>query len=139
MAGLTVKEEKFCQLFVETGNATQSYIDTYDTKTKRATCQVESSKMMAKPHIKARIDELRGDVLERHKITVDKLLEELEEARIIASTCETPQSSAMVSATMSKAKLLGLDKQIIDHTSSDGSMTPTVIERTIVDPTNKNT
>ncbi|MWQ13254.1 terminase small subunit, partial [Glaesserella parasuis] len=27
-----------------------------------------------------------------------------------------------------KAKLLGLDKQVIDHTSSDGSLLPTVIE-----------
>ena len=29
-----------------------------------------------------------------------------------------------VAATMGKAKLLGLDKQVIDHQSSDGSMSP---------------
>ena len=47
-----------------------------------------------------------------------------------ALACEPPQSASAVSATMGKAKLLGLDKQTIDHTSSDGSMTvkPMVIE-----------
>ena len=37
---------------------------------------------------------------------------------------ETPQAAAATAATMGKAKLLGLDKQIIDLKSSDGSMTP---------------
>ena len=46
------------------------------------------------------------------------------------------QSSAAVAATMGKAKLVGLDKQIVDHTSSDGTMTPkpTVIQLLPVEP-----
>jgi len=31
------------------------------------------------------------------------------------------------------------DKQHVDHSSEDGTMTPTSIERTIVDPTNTDT
>ena len=31
------------------------------------------------------------------------------------------------------------DKQHVDHSSEDGTMTPTIIERTIVDPTNTDT
>ena len=55
---------------------------------------------------------------------MDSLVNELEEARIAALTAESPQSAAAVSATMGKAKLMGLDKQILDLKSSDGSMTP---------------
>ncbi|WP_236608951.1 hypothetical protein [Mannheimia haemolytica] len=32
----------------------------------------------------------------------------------------------MTQATMGKAKLLGLDKQVIDHTSSDDSLKPQI-------------
>lgn len=59
--------------------------------------------------------------MRRHDLTVGDLLAELEEARQAALGAENPQSSAAVAATMGKAKILGLDKQIIDHRSSDGS------------------
>ena len=47
---------------------------------------------------------------QRHKLTIDDILQELEDARQKALKAETPQCSAAISATMSKAKLLGLDK-----------------------------
>lgn len=80
---------------------------------------------------------MRGEIKQRHNVTVDSLLAELEEARQ-ALSAETPQSSAAVAATMGKAKLVGLDKQIIDHTSSDGTMAtkPTTIRLVGVDPAN---
>ena len=80
--------------------------------------------------ITRQVDELQAGHRQRHDLTVDDLLAELEEARMAALDCEPPQSASAVSATMGKAKLLGLDKQTIDHTSSDGSMTvkPMVIE-----------
>ncbi len=40
-------------------------------------------------------------------------MQELEQSRLLA--LENIQCSAAVTATMSKAKLLGLDKQIIEH------------------------
>lgn len=88
--------------------------------------------------ITLRIKELRGEIKQRHNVTVDSLLAELEEARQKALSAETPQSSAAVAATMGKAKLVGLDKQIIDHTSSDGTMAtkPTTIRLVGVDPAN---
>ncbi|MFK5041450.1 terminase small subunit, partial [Glaesserella parasuis] len=39
-----------------------------------------------------------------------------------------PQFSSAVNAVMGQAKLLGFDKQVIDHTNSDGSLRPTIIE-----------
>lgn len=48
--------------------------------------------------------------MQRHKITVDDLLAELDEARAIGK--ESGKAAPMVAATMGKAKLLGLDKQV---------------------------
>lgn len=128
---LTVKQEKFCQSYIETGNASEAYRQAYSaSKMKPETVNRTAKELLDHPKITARINNLQKKHEERHKLTVDDLLRELEEARTAALTAETPQTSAAVGATMGKAKLLGLDKQVIDHTSSDGSMTPkpTVIE-----------
>ena len=45
-------------------------------------------------------------------MNIDELIKELDEARLTAKA--NGQASAMVTATMSKAKLLGLDKGITD-------------------------
>ena len=115
MQKLTVKEEKFCQLVVSLGSQGRAYSEAYETDAKPRSCDVEGCKIAKKPHIAARIAELKAEIKEKHDITVDGLLLELEEARQAALCAETVQSSAAVSATMSKAKLCGLDKQIIDH------------------------
>lgn len=112
---LTVKQEKFCQLVVETGNQAEAYRQAYSTEATKKTCTEEASRLMTNPKITAMVDSLKDEVKSRHNVTVDSLLQELEEARTIALTSETPQSSAAVTATMGKAKLCGLDKQVIDH------------------------
>lgn len=62
-----------------------------------------------------KIEELRKEARERTMITVESLIVELEEARQAALGATNPQSGAAVAATMGKAKLCGLDKQIIEH------------------------
>lgn len=49
------------------------------------------------------------------KVTIDDLVNELDDARQTAK--ENGQASAMVSAVMSKAKLLGLDRADSEHDS----------------------
>ena len=46
------------------------------------------------------------------KMSIDDLMTELDDARLTAKA--NGQASAMVAATMSKAKLLGLDKGVTD-------------------------
>lgn len=139
MATLTPKQTRFCQLYVELGNASKAYRQSYHADNmSNTTIHRKASELLAMDKIKSQVDELQAGHRQRHDLTVDDLLAELEEARIAALTCETPQTSAAVSATMGKAKLLGLDKQVIDHQSSDGSMTPTKIERIIIDPAQNN-
>ena len=47
------------------------------------------------------------------KMSIDDLMTELDDARLTAKA--NGQASAMVAATMSKAKLLGLDKVDSEH------------------------
>ena len=137
MAGLTIKQEAFCQAYIETGNASEAYRTAYAAdKMKPESVNRKAKELLDNGKIAARVAELQGDIKQRHNVTVDSLLAELEEARQKALNAKTPQSSAAVAATMGKAKLVGLDKQIIDHTSSDGTMTtkPTVIQLIPVEP-----
>lgn len=112
-------------VYRETGNATEAYRQAYDTSNMKP----ESINRLAKANldnvkIASRLAELSAKDLKRHQLTIDDLIAELEEARQAALCAETPQSSAAVGATMGKAKLLGMDKQVVDHQSSDGTMTP---------------
>lgn len=116
----TDKMELFCLAYVETGNASEAYRRSYDTsKMAEKTAQREGYNLLQNPLVQARIEELRNKVMERHEITVDTLLAELEEARLLGK--ETGKASAMVTASMGKAKLLGLDKQIVELTGKDGA------------------
>ena len=115
MSKLTEKQEAFCRAYIECGNASEAYRTAYDAENmKGGTINKKSSELMANGHIAARLEEIRAPIIQKHNITVDSLIAELEEARMAALTAETPQSSAAVSATMSKAKLVGLDKQLMD-------------------------
>lgn len=108
---LTIKQENFCLAYVETGNATEAYRRSYDVeKTSPSVINVHASTLLKNSKIADRISDLRSTVMERHKITVDDLLAELDEARAIGK--EAGKAAPMVAATMGKAKLLGLDKQV---------------------------
>ena len=132
----TSKEEAFCIAIVEGENQSDAYRSAgYKVDSmKSATIHRTAKRMMDKAKISARIAELRMPIMERHKVTVDSLLLELEEARQVALAAETPQTGAAVTATMGKAKLCGLDKQIIDLRSSDGSMSPVPTRIELVAP-----
>ena len=120
---LTPKQEKFCLVYLETGNASEAYRQAYNTENmKPESINVNASKLLADAKIAQRLADLRAPAIAKAQLTVEDLLRELEEARRLALDTEAPAPA--VSATMGKAKLLGLDKQVIDHQSSDGSMSP---------------
>lgn len=70
--------------------------------------------------VAGRIAALRETHTKRHAITVDTLLEKLNTVFTTALAAETPQSSAAVAAVMGQAKLLGLDKQLIELSGEIG-------------------
>lgn len=122
---LTPKQELFVKVYRESGNASEAYRQAYDTSKMKP----DSVNRLAKANldnvkIASRLAELGAETAKRHQLTVDDLINELEEARKAALAAETVQASAAVGATMGKAKLLGMDKQLIDLTNSDGSLRP---------------
>lgn len=124
---LTPKQEAFCLAYLETGNASEAYRRAYNASNmKPETIKRKAAELMVNGNIAATIEAGREEARKRSQLTVDDLLRELEEARRAALSCETPQSSAAVSATMGKAKLLGLDKQLVEHSGTIN--TPLVIE-----------
>lgn len=111
---LTEKQEAFCRAFVETGNASEAYRRSYDAKNMgQNTIAVKASEMLSKDNVSVRLQQLREVHQKRHNVTVDSLVAELEEIKNVALSAETPQSSAAVAAVLGKAKLMGLDKQLV--------------------------
>lgn len=110
MSELTPKQERFCQAYVETSNGAEAYRIAYNSKAKPAVQANEASKLLSNPDIAMSVESIREALRANHGITLQNLLDELEEARKAALSAETVQSSAAVNATMSKAKLLGFDK-----------------------------
>ena len=84
------------------------------------TVNTKASELLAHGKITVRLEQLRKEHSKRHNVTVDTLLIELEEARLAAFEGERVQVAAAVAATMGKAKILGFDKQVIEHTGKDG-------------------
>lgn len=117
---LTPKQESFCQLYIELGNASEAYRQSYDADSMNEhTVHVKASELLSNGKVTARVEQIKAEHKKRHNITVDTLLLELEEARQAALTAEKPQTAAMVAATMGKAKLLGMDKQVVEHIGGD--------------------
>ena len=112
--GVTEQQEKFAQAFVETGNASESYRRSYNTSRMAVnTIAKLASEMLDNGAVAGRIASLRQVHSKRHNVTVDSLVAELEEIKNVALSAETPQSSAAVAAVLGKAKLMGLDKQLV--------------------------
>ena len=102
---LTPKQEKFCQVYIETGNASEAYRQAYNaSRTKPEVVAVKASQMLANGKIAVRIDALRALHQKRHEITVDDLVAELEEARKLAF--ETDKAAAAVQAWRTSHKPL---------------------------------
>ena len=118
-----VNHETFTLKWHETGNKSESYRIAYPKSVNWTDKSVhnQASTLSKKPDVLARYKSLQDKTIEEHGITITSLLLELEEARAMALHPENAQSSAAVSATMSKAKLVGLDVVKIDiaHTITD--------------------
>lgn len=76
--GLTPKQEKFAQIFVETGNASEAYRQAYDTSgMKTETVNRNAMALLADNKIATRLVVIRGKIAEKHAIKHDDLVEAL--------------------------------------------------------------
>ena len=107
MKKLTIKQEKFAQKYIELGNASEAYRQSYNASNMLdKSIWEKASELLNSVKVSARVAELREQHVQRHNVTVDSLTQELDEARLL-SLAEMQLSTA-VSATMGKAKLHGL-------------------------------
>ena len=126
---MTPKQELFAQVYLETSNASEAYKRAYNTQANANTVNRKASQLLKHPEVIKLLAELKAETRQRHKLTIDDILQELEQSRLLA--LENIQCSAAVTATMSKAKLLGLDKQVIEHKEA---LTPPVFNFVGVKP-----
>lgn len=111
---MTPKQEKFCQLYIELGNASEAYRQAYEPKKMSANAiGVEACKLLDNPKVALKVAELKARHAERHEMTVDEIARMLREDREFARQCETP--AAAVSASMGLAKLYGHLREKVDH------------------------
>jgi phage terminase small subunit len=102
---ITAQKQKFIEAYLLSSNATHAAIEAgYSAHT----AQVQGSRLMSEEDIKAALQHARCEASKRTNLTIDDLLLELEAARKSAKANSMP--TAMIAATMAKAKILGLDK-----------------------------
>lgn len=101
---LTIKQENFCQAYVETGNASEAYRRAYDAKNmKSEVIAVKACELMKHGKLTVRIEALQAAHVERHNITIDILTDELNAVLDLAMKNGNP--AAAVSAIMGMAKI----------------------------------
>ena len=75
---LTIKQENFCNYYVESGNASDAYRRAYSCdKMKDEAVVVEASKLKDSPNVALRIDELKAKLQSKSDITKERILKEL--------------------------------------------------------------
>lgn len=72
---LTIKQEKFCNFYIETGNASEAYRRAYDCANKSAQwLVVNSSKLLKNANIALRVKELQQEQQRKSDITKEEIL-----------------------------------------------------------------
>ena len=81
MKKLTPKQEKFCQLYVELGNASDAYRGSYDVKpdTKPETIHNKGYELSNKVELKGRIEEIRANLKKANKIDKQWIIDQHQE------------------------------------------------------------
>lgn len=88
------------------------YQEIFGSQAERKALISMASRLWASPAMQEYAEEVRAEMRERFMITVESLIEELQEIKLVALGQATPQCGAAVAAVLGKAKLAGLDKAI---------------------------
>jgi phage terminase small subunit len=71
---LTLKQEKFCQEYIITGNASEAYRRSYNaSKMKDETIHKRANELMSNGVVRGRIGELKGQMSQKFEVTKEKL------------------------------------------------------------------
>src|SRR5262245_26199577 len=94
-----------------------------------AVVNANANRLANSDSVKAALVAARSLSMARASITVDTIIERLEEARRIALQVDPPQTAAAVAAAMGQAKVLGLiiDRSEVHVTRDKPSLLPTKV------------
>ena len=113
---INTKQQAFVYHYCSNGfNGTQAAISAGYSEN---CAQQIATENLLKPVIKEEIHKFKANIAETAELTALDLIKELEEARELAK--KQGQGSVLVSATMGKAKLMGLDQQVLIHQGPNG-------------------
>ena len=71
---LTAKQEIFCQEYIQCLNQTVAYMKAYGTEN-RSQAQKLRSRLMLNEVVKARVDELKAEIVERYQLTREQVID----------------------------------------------------------------
>ena len=74
---LTIKQQKFADIYIETGNATQSYIDAGYKATKRDVAEANARKLLANYSVKSYIENRMEELKNKSIASQDEILQYL--------------------------------------------------------------
>jgi hypothetical protein len=98
---LTIKQERFAQEYVATGNASEAYRRAYDTHGSPETVAREAHALVTHPKVAPRIEELRAEISVWASLDRSAIAAELAENRLVAL------ARGQVAAANRATKLLG--------------------------------
>ncbi len=118
------KHEKFCQEYIlNSQNATKAYIEA-GYSAKGDSIRVNASNLLTNPNIKARIDELRLQTEEKHLITREGLIAEMNELKLLATADN--QLGVVAKVIDMKARMIGAFTDKHEITGANGGAIETV-------------
>lgn len=116
---LTPKQEKFCQVFILKGNASEAYRESYRTENmKETTIHRAAFALLHNSKITARLNELREIHLERHFVDIDELTQMYMATYHMAHAIYNPSAASSALNGMGKLHGLMTDKVINEHTGT---------------------
>ena len=116
---LTIKQERFAQEYVATGNASEAYRRAYDTQGNPETVAREAHRLVWHPKVAPRIQKLRARLSVLSDLSRGRIVVELEETRQVALATGNP--AVAVRATKLKGDMIGaFDWQKADHAIAPG-------------------
>lgn len=125
------KREKMVQLVANGDKPAPAYREAFKSKAKPETIHVNSCKVMKETKVQQRLAEVKAELAEKSLWMRENSVETLKEVAVRAMDAE--KYSDVVGAVKALNAMHGWDRQTIDHTSSDGSMSPSAVDPSLVE------
>ena len=116
MADLKPNKEKFAQLYVELGNASEAYRQSHNSKAKPESVHVRASELMKDGKVLVRIAEIRKELEE------SSMWSRLDSLKVLSDIAKGQDDEAKPSDKVNAVKIInsmhGWDKQVIEQTTT---------------------